>query len=186
MEVKQTTNFLYRDTEIEFTLKGKNGVMVNATQMAKIFNKRIDVFLKIEPTKEFIKLLELTPVGGSSATLSREEIIQTKNGVSTFMHRILALKFAAWLSPEFELWVYTTIDKLLFDHYQKLEDSLKESAKRKNQIEKLQEELNQDPRFLELEMLKLRERQASYARSKMNVSQLELFRAEEVVEPLND
>ena len=178
MELKNTTNFMYGDTEIEFTLEGKNGVMINATQMAKVFNKRIDVFLKTEPTKEFINALEFPPQGGNSESLSKEEIIVTNHRHGTFMHRILALKFAAWLDPHFEVWVYRTINDLLFNHYQKLEDSLKESAKRKNQIEKLQEELNQDPRFLELEMLKLRERQATYARSKMNVSQLELFRSE--------
>ncbi len=176
MKTEKLTSFVYNQNEIEFTQGGKNGIMVNATQMAKIFDKRLDVFLKTEPTKEFIKLLELTPLGGSSEPLTKDEIIKTNNGVNTFMHRILALKFAAWLHPEFELWVYTTIDCILFDYYKRLEDSLKESAKRKNQIESIQEELNQDPRFLELEMLKLKERQAIYARSKMNHSQLELFK----------
>jgi hypothetical protein len=178
METKNLTNFVYNNNEIEFTQGGKNGVMVNATQMAKIFDKRLDHFLKTEPTKEFIKLLEFTPLGGNSEPLSKEEIIQTNHRHGTFMHRILALKFASWLNPEFELWVYTTIDQILFDYYRKLEDSLKESAKRKNQMEKLQEELNSDPRFLELEMLKLKERQAAYSRSKMNLSQLELFKNE--------
>jgi hypothetical protein len=178
METKNLTNFVYNNNEIEFTQGGKNGVMVNATQMAKIFDKRVDVFLKSDHAKEFVKLLELTPYGGSSTPLSKEEIIQTKNGSHTFMCRILALKFAAWLNPEFELWVYTAIDQILFDYYRKLEDSLKESAKRKNQMEKLQEELNADPRFLELEMLKLKERQAAYSRSKMNLSQLEFFKNE--------
>jgi len=31
------------------------------------------------------------------------------------MHRKLALKFAAWLSPEFELWVYDRIEELLLE-----------------------------------------------------------------------
>ena len=35
------------------------------------------------------------------------------------MHRILALKFAAWLDPDFELWVYNTIDNILFGNYNK-------------------------------------------------------------------
>lgn len=182
MEVKQTTNFLYRDTEIEFTLGGKNGVMVNATQMAKVFDKKVNEFLSNSGTKLF---LESCLKNGNSRFLnieSEDDLVSSKQKSGTFMHRILALKFAAWLNPDFELWVYATIDQILFDHYRKLEDSLKESAKRKNQIEKLQEELNQDPRFLELEMLKLRERQASYARSKMNISQLELFRAEDPVQ----
>lgn len=178
METKNLTNFVYKDSEIEFTLGGKNGVMVNATQMAKIFDKRVDVFLKTEPTKLFIEALKFPPTGVNLEIKNDEDIILTKGRNGTFMHRILALKFAAWLDPNFEVWVYSTIDTILFEHYKKMEDSLKESAKNKKQIDKLQEELNSDPRFLELEMLKLKERQASYARSKMNHSQLELFKQE--------
>jgi hypothetical protein len=40
--------------------------MVNATQMAKIFNKKIDFFLKADHVKEFISVLEFTPFGGNS------------------------------------------------------------------------------------------------------------------------
>jgi hypothetical protein len=51
------------------------------------------------------------------------------------MHRVLALKFAAWLSPDFELWVYTTIDKLLFGKYVEREKSLERTIS-------LQKEMN--------------------------------------------
>lgn len=92
------------------------------------------------------------------------------------MHRILALKFAAWLDPAFELWVYSTIDKILFDHYKRLEESLKESAIRKDRIEKIEDQLNSIPEFQELQTLKLIERQEAYKRSKENRNQLEMFR----------
>jgi hypothetical protein len=44
------------------------------------------------------------------------------------MHRVLAIKFAAWLSPRFELWVYLTIDQLLFGFAIEIEDSISESV----------------------------------------------------------
>lgn len=94
------------------------------------------------------------------------------------MHQILALKFAAWLNPTFELWVYKTINYVLFDHYKKIEESLKQSASRKNRMDELKEKLRSNTEFLELEQLELTERQAAYNRSKQNKNQLELFRGE--------
>lgn len=167
--------FTYNNQEIEFD-PSSSALMVNATEMAKVFGKRIDVFLKTEPTKEFIKLLEFTPTGGNSRPLKKVEIIQTKGQSGTWMHRILALKFAAWLDPKFELWVYQTIDEILFGSYRRMEESLRLSAQRKNRIEELKNALGVSPEFLELQRLELEERQASYGRTKENRHQLELFR----------
>jgi hypothetical protein len=50
------------------------------------------------------------------------------------MHRILALKFAAWLDPYFEVWVYTTIDKIIFGNYREIKEATVEKLK----AEKLQ------------------------------------------------
>jgi hypothetical protein len=108
--------------------------MVNATEMAKVFGKRVDVFLKSDHAKEFIKELELTPYGGSSELLEKEEIIKTYNGVNTFFHRSLALKFAAWLNPKFELWVYTTIEELLFGFAKKQTESIQKTVQLQREI----------------------------------------------------
>jgi hypothetical protein len=70
------------------------------------------------------------------------------------MHRILALKFAAWLNPNFEVWVYSLIEELLFGDYNELKASVKESATRRSKIEKLKEKLrNTSDEFKELETL---------------------------------
>lgn len=173
MEAIQVFN--YNGQEIEFD-PSSSALMVNATEMAKVFGKRVDVFLKTEPTKEFIKLLEFTPVGGNSRPLQKGEIIRTNHRTGTWMHRILALKFAAWLDPKFELWVYQTIDEILFGAYRRMEESLRLSAQRKNRIEELKNALGSSNEFLELQRLELEERQASYGRTKENRNQLELFR----------
>jgi hypothetical protein len=88
----------------------------------------------------------------------------------------LALKFAAWLDPYFELWVYKTIDFILFDYYKRIEESLKESAKRKNRIDEIKSKLAESEEFQELEQLELQEKQAAYARTKQNRQQLDMFR----------
>jgi hypothetical protein len=110
----KAVEFIYQDTEIHNLFSKDENVMVNATEMAKAFGKRISFFLKSDHAKAFIKVLELTPYGDSSVLLKPKEIILTRNGVGTYFHRILALKFAAWLDPKFELWVHSKIEEVLF------------------------------------------------------------------------
>lgn len=137
----KTIQFIYENYRIDFLTPGNENVMVNATQMAKIFDKRVDVFLKADHVKNFISALELTPFGGSSTPLKRENIIKTVSGSCTWMHRVLALKFAAWMDPVFEIWVYTTIDKVLLGYYQEHREATIEQLKTKIDIKKKREEL---------------------------------------------
>jgi hypothetical protein len=85
--------------------------MVNATQMAKPFGKMTHEFLRRKSTKDFIKSWNET---NKSYGKSPQLLVDTQSGGRTFMHRALALKFAAWLSPDFDVWVFKTIDRLLF------------------------------------------------------------------------
>jgi phosphatidylserine/phosphatidylglycerophosphate/cardiolipin synthase-like enzyme len=64
---------IFNGNEVSFSLDKENNMMVNATEMAKSGNSR---FLE-------------------------EDLIVSKQKSGTWMHRILALKFAAWLNPEF-------------------------------------------------------------------------------------
>lgn len=171
----QVLKFDYNKNLIEFETKNEN-VLINATQMAKLFNKRIDVFLKTEPTKTFINEILITPLGGNNSPLTKDEIIQTNQRGGTYMHRVLAIKFAAWLSPKFDLWVYNTIEQILFGNSRKLDQSLKDSAHRKNEIAELETKLNENEIYAKLQSLKFQERQATKARGKENTLQIELFR----------
>jgi len=112
--------FNYNDTNIHFEINPMDkNLMVNATEMAKAFDKRTDHFMKAEHTKKFIsaleKQLEQTPNGGRSD----QEIVDNRGHVGIFFDRRLALKFAAWLSPEFEVWIFSTMDEIIFGNYQK-------------------------------------------------------------------
>ena len=176
--------FTYNDQKIEFDL-APNSVMVNATEMAKLFGKQVNEFLSNEGTKNFIQeclnngnsRYINSPNMGFLGIEKEEDLIISKQNTGTWMHRILALKFAAWLNPAFELWVYATIDEILFGKYRAIEESLKESARRKNRMDELKNKLAETDEYRELERLELEEKQASYRRTKENRNQLDLFRS---------
>lgn len=169
----QTATFRFGEHSITFEFDNKN-VMVNATEMAKPFAKNVKDFTRLEQTKLFI---EHCLKREDSPFLSQEQLLISAQKSGTWMHRFLAIKFAAWLNPAFELWIYQTIDQILFSRYQKHEQSLRESAQRKTRIEELREiVLNESPKaFEELETLIAEEKKAANHRGKVNRQQIDLF-----------
>lgn len=113
--MSQLKTFSYEWKEISFEFEDKNR-MINATQMAKIFGKRVNNFLRLPSTKSYIQLLEVR-CANTRNEKNKEilRVIQSWNAKLqwTRMHEKLALKFAARLSPEFELRVYDKIYELL-------------------------------------------------------------------------
>jgi hypothetical protein len=172
----ETIKFIYLNQEVEFDV-AKENIMVNATEMAKIFNKDVPDFMLLKQTKEFIAECLKNQNSGFLGIEKEEDLYVSKQKSGTWMHRVLALKFAAWLNPAFELWVYMTIDDILFGKYRKLEESLKDSAKRKNRIDDLRTRLQETDEYRELERLELEEKQATYRRTRENRNQLDLFRS---------
>jgi hypothetical protein len=122
MIVKKT----FGGSEIEFEPFVANGnVMVNATEMAKVFpNKRMSDFVSNQSTEDFIS--ECFKNGNSRflGIEKREDLIVSKQKSGTWMHRILALKFAAWLNPAFELWIYSTIEEIMFGYSREQDQSI--------------------------------------------------------------
>lgn len=91
----------FQNTLIAFDTSNE---MVNATDMIRAFpEKRMNDFLRLKGTKEFISLLE------NNAGIPVFKSQQGVNG-GTWMNKWLAYEFAAWLSPEFRLFVYQTFD----------------------------------------------------------------------------
>lgn len=232
-------HYIYNGKTIDFSL-ADNNIMINATQMAAAFEKRVDVFLKTDHAQSYIKALEkvynspnfninlkdnlppnggslgqkegqntpnlppnggsleqnerqntpnLPPFGGrSDANLSEmsdrseSKIIKTINGKATWMHRLLALKFAAWLDVEFEIWIYTTIDRLLLGHFRELKEATTEKLLAQQALEDKRKELlrkhpNDFAEFLAIEnKLNLsNKRRARALKESLNALQLELF-----------
>ena len=107
--------FTYNNHQITFDF-GKEQKMINATEMAKPFKGKLPAdFLRLKQTKAFIKELKFHYGNSHSG-----KIINVINGGpqrGTWMCERLALKFAAWLSPKFEIWVFEKIQELLKHGY---------------------------------------------------------------------
>ncbi|MDD3688382.1 MAG: KilA-N domain-containing protein [Bacteroidales bacterium] len=120
--------------DFDVFLREKNA-MVNATQMAKIFNKDVPDFMILKNTKEFISECLKNQNSGFLGIKNEEDLVNSKQKSGTWMHRVLALKFAAWLNPAFDLWVFMTIEELLFGTARKMDASFKRTLE-------IQEEMN--------------------------------------------
>lgn len=123
----------FETQEIAFDLF-QGDLMINATEMAKPFGKRVDNYLRLSTTKALIKALKVDRIiesnyhqmevvedeNSESNYLTSEvvesQILTTKEGQhgGTFMCEDLALAFAMWLSPVFNVWVLKTIRKIIF------------------------------------------------------------------------
>ena len=100
--------YSYKGSEISF-MSGES-TMINATQMAKPFNKRTNDWLSLKQTNELID--SLSAKTGIPAT-GLVTVNQGGNNQGTWLYEDLALIFAQWLSPDFYLWCNDRIKELL-------------------------------------------------------------------------
>lgn len=98
----------YKGSKISFA-NGKN-VMVNATEMAKSFDKRPVDWMQNQSTIAFLN--ELSKVRKSTLT-DLVQVTKGGNNSGTWMHEDVALEFARWLSPAFAIWCNDRIKELL-------------------------------------------------------------------------
>lgn len=122
----------YEGTPISFHFEG-NTKLINLSQMAKKFKKQVNPFFRSKQTATYVDTLH-KHLNISRSDNSRIESIRSFNAENlaktypelikvikggepqlqgTWAHEKIALKFAAWLSPAFELWVYDRIFELL-------------------------------------------------------------------------
>jgi len=85
---------------------------INATAIAKQFNKVPKDFLRTKTTKEYIKAV------GQICLLEQNQLVKVKNGgntqeVGTWLHPKLAIFFARWLDARFAVWCDLQIEKIL-------------------------------------------------------------------------
>lgn len=100
------------------------------------------------------------------------------------MHRILALKFAAWLSPKFELWIYSTIEKLLFGKHVDREQSFERTLSLQKELDILRDKPNKTgadfERYLEIQTLIRREKTVRSLLTKESINEMaDLFKEQE-------
>lgn len=91
---------------------------LNATNIAKQFNKRVGNYLQTERTQEYIKELgDYLSVTVKTVTEQNQLVIVIQGGSpeqqGTWIHPKLAVDFARWLSPKFAVWCDVQIEKIL-------------------------------------------------------------------------
>lgn len=178
----ETKICIFEENEITFNLSKDNGMMINATEMAKIYGKQVNEFMTNERTVLFIK--ECLNNGNSRYINinSETDLYRTNQKSGTFMHRILALKFAAWLSPVFELWVFSTIERLLFGKHVEREKSFEKTISLQNELETLvnkPEKTGADfERYMDIQKLLNREKYYRSSLTKENYNELEIMFSE--------
>lgn len=126
--------------EIDFEpFMRQRNVMVNATQMAKVFGKQVVAFMRNEDSQEFISECLKSENSHFLGVEKETDLYMSKQKSGTWMHRVLALKFAAWLNPKFELWVYLTIEEILFGFAKKQQESISKTVELQNRVKELEE-----------------------------------------------
>ena len=102
--------FNYNGTDITF-VSDENGLMVNATEMAKPFGKQTSDWTKTKSAQEFISSLSAV------RKIVVTDLIHVKQGGNTiqgtWMHEDVAIEFARWLAPTFAIWCNDRMKELL-------------------------------------------------------------------------
>ena len=127
---------LFNGNTVTFVM-GKENMMINATEMAKIFGKQVSEFLSNDRTKAFIETCLKKRDFPFFGIEKENDLVVSKQRTGTWMHRLLALKFAAWLNSDFEVWVYSTIENLLYGRHIKIEQSYERTLSLQREVEEL-------------------------------------------------
>jgi sulfatase maturation enzyme AslB (radical SAM superfamily) len=166
LEIRQ-----YEIFEVSF-MTGARNVKVNATEMAKIFGKRVGDFLANDSVKAFISEMELTLNGVNSKQQKEITLVETRGTKGTWMHRVLALKFAAWLNVKFEVWIYLTIEDILFG---KLPDLVQKKLQAVDEVDQAEQALYNTEEYKAYELAKAKQKTINKAIKNQQENQLLLF-----------
>ena len=173
----ETKICVFEENDITFLLSKDNGMMINATEMAKVFGKEVARFMENDSTKNFVTACLKTRNSSFLGIEKEEDLYTSKQKSGTFMHRVLALKFAAWLSPDFEVWVYSTIEKLLFGKHVEREHSFERTLTLQKEMNMLKDKPNKTgedfERYLEINGLIQREKFVRSALTKESINDMQ-------------
>lgn len=117
--------FSYNGSNVTFS--NENGMWVNATEMAKKFDRQPYDWLRLQSTKDFISALveirgfNTADLGFNTADstvlnpIGISNFIKIENGKygGTWFHEDVAIEFARWLAPAFAIWCNDRIKEIL-------------------------------------------------------------------------
>ena len=102
--------FSYNGNDV--LLDTKDDVMVNATQLAKIYGKRPNDYLSLPATNQLINAIT-RKYGISENQLVISKVGSSHNGGGTWMHRLIVVDFCQWLDIDLKLWCTEKLDELM-------------------------------------------------------------------------
>ena len=114
MDTNALSVFSYNGNDITFN--SGDGILINATEMAKPFGKRPVDYLRLPSTNELIEAI-VRKSHNSKEDLYFTQAGSPENGGGTWMQEDLALDFAQWLSVDFRLWCNDRVKELLKKGY---------------------------------------------------------------------
>ena len=100
--------FSYNGNEVLFDIK--DDVMVNATQLAKIYGKRPNDYLSLPATNQLINAIT------RKYGIAENQLVRTERGgiaPGTWMHRLIVVDFCQWLDIDLKLWCTEKLDELM-------------------------------------------------------------------------
>ena len=134
----KTLEFIYQDTQIHFLLNPTDdNVMINATEMAKLFNKRTGHYLANESTKKLISELERTEISVHSDV----KIVQDRGHMGIYFHEDLAIDFAMWLDVKFRVWVCRTIREMVRQQIKPVQNAVDDLVEKENALISIREKI---------------------------------------------
>lgn len=120
-KTEQLKEMMYQDSLIHFAFTQSNkNVMVNATEMAKVFGKKTKYFMETKDTKETISALERSVITDRSDV----KIVDNRGHMGIYFHRLLAIDFASWLDKDFKVWMLIAIENILFGKINSVKSSI--------------------------------------------------------------
>lgn len=105
MIVKPSFNDIKNDIHIIFDEDNDEFWSANDLE-SFVPSKRVDHFLANADIKEYREIIERFIIPGKSGIITKRG-----KGGGTYFHRLIALRFAAWLSKEFEVQIYLAYDQ---------------------------------------------------------------------------
>lgn len=166
----------YQNSSIHFSWQDAD-VMVNATEMARPFAKRPVNYLDLPTTKERIEALTKVRFSDfGSEPLPPDFLVRTQRGGNksgTWIHQIIAVEFAGWLSVDFKIWMYQTIIDILTSPTRAFITNVRQKAEADRQLAEMETKMvasgNQDGiAYLELK----KRRQALFNDARRNYKEI--------------
>lgn len=149
--------FSYNGSQITFQLDGSD-IMINATEMAKFFGKRPNDYLTLSTTNQLINAIT------RKYGIADNQIVAIERGglcPGTWLHRLIALDFAQWLSIDLKLWCTERIDELfrygMTGTQTTLDNILSDPASAIKLLQALQEERQEKERLSEQNSLNIQQ-----------------------------